>query len=109
MGFPIPRPVRDCGSRRGPSRRRGARAAVAVLHDNVEARRPRIHAASSRDLQPFLRAPRYGETTVIVPFMPASCVGTDRNGTVPGPANSTKNRVVLPGTRSWLYVVPLLV
>src|SRR2546426_7498673 len=40
--------------------------------------------------------------------MPPIRSGMDQNGTVPGARKSTKNRVVLPPGRSWLYVVPLL-
>ena len=82
---------------------------VALPHDNAEVRRPRIHAASLRELQSLPPALCYGETTVIVPFMPESPGATDRKSTVPGPTKSAKNRVVLPAGKSWLYVVWLFV
>src|SRR5438046_9030608 len=50
-----------------------------------------------------------GETMVMVPFMPTSAVRTELNGTIPGRENRTKNCVVLPPIKSWLYPVPLLV
>ena len=52
---------------------------------------------------------RHGETTVMVPFMPASAARTELNGTIPGQENRTKNCVVLLPIKSWLYRVPLLV
>ncbi len=45
---------------------------------------------------------------MILPTMLVLRSGMDQNGTVPGVRKSTKNRVTLPGARSWLYVVPLL-
>src|SRR5207249_3328471 len=49
-----------------------------------------------------------GETMVMVPFMPTSAVRTELNGTIPGRENRTKNCVVLPPIKSWLYPVPLV-
>src|SRR5207247_10815176 len=44
----------------------------------------------------------------MLPTIPPLRSGMDQNGTVSGAKKSTKNRVVLPLGRSWLYAVPLL-